>query len=75
MTTVFRLAEVLAEQGMSQAELVRRSGVSQRTVSRLAANDTKQVSLAVLDRLAATLGISPGDLLAYDSPKTRTRHR
>ena len=64
MTLRFRLAELLERRGLSQAELVRLSGVSQRTVTRLCGNQTGQVSLAILERLATALGVDPGDLIA-----------
>ncbi len=68
MPTSFRLAELLEKLGLSQAELVRQSGVSQRTVSRLVHNETEQVSLKVLDAIAAVLGVDSGDLIA-NTPK------
>jgi putative transcriptional regulator len=65
MTTEFRLAEVLAQKGLSQSELARRSGVSLQTVNRLCMNRTAQVSLETLDRIASALKVKPGDLLSY----------
>ncbi|MBX3146970.1 MAG: helix-turn-helix transcriptional regulator [Gemmatimonadales bacterium] len=56
---------------MTQAELVRRSGVSQRTVSRLVANETRQVHLDTLDAIATTLGVAPGELIAHNRPRQR----
>jgi DNA-binding Xre family transcriptional regulator len=56
---------------MGQRELARVSGVSLSTISRLATNSTGQVSLDVLDRLAAALNVKPGDLIALEKPKRR----
>jgi putative transcriptional regulator len=69
MPTVFRLAEILDRKGMSQAELVRRSGVALRTVSRLCRNETGQVSLDTLDKLATALGVEPGELIVREKGK------
>jgi putative transcriptional regulator len=63
MPTEFRLAEILEERGMSQREAARLSGVGLRTVARLCRNETAQVSLATLDKLARALGMQPGELV------------
>ncbi|MFN0177179.1 MAG: helix-turn-helix domain-containing protein [Gemmatimonadales bacterium] len=73
MPTIFRLAAILERLGVSQADLVRRSGVSQRTVTRLCSNTTQQVSLVVLDKLADALGVAPGDLIAKQPAKIGRR--
>jgi len=59
----FRLAALLADRGMTQTELSRRSGVSQVTVNAIANNRTTRVDLATLDALAVVLGLEPGDLV------------
>jgi putative transcriptional regulator len=64
MTTRFRLREILDDRGISQVELVKLSGVAARTVARLCANSTGQVSLETLDRLAKALDVEPGDIIA-----------
>jgi transcriptional regulator with XRE-family HTH domain len=69
MTTEFRLAELLEEHDMTQAALAAKSGVGLRTISRLVRNETGQVSLATLDRLAAVLGVEPGELIARSRRK------
>ena len=66
----FRLQQTIDEKGVSQSELSRTSGVSYTTISRMCRNVTAQVSLDTLDRLATTLGVNPGDLLAPDPKKT-----
>ena len=58
-----RLQELRERRKLSQAELARRSGVSQATVSRIEAGMTKGVDLATLERLADALGVSPRSLL------------
>ena len=67
MPTEFRLAELLATRGLSQAWLVKESGVATRTVSRLCRNETGQVSLETLDKIAAALEVEPGELIARRS--------
>ena len=71
MPTAFRLSEVLATKGLSQAALARASGVAIRTISRLCRNETAQVSLATLDKLAAALGVEPGDLIAREKARRK----
>ena len=56
---------------MSQAELARLSGIGLRTVSRLARNETGQVSLETLDRLAAVLKVEPGELIIREKKARR----
>ena len=58
-----RIEEVRKVKGWSQAELARRSGVSQSTISRLEAGSTPSIYLANLERLAAVLEVDPGYLL------------
>ena len=71
MTTTFRLAELLERRDMTQAELARLSGIGLRTISRLARNETGQVSLETLDRLAAVLDVQPGELIAREAAKRK----
>jgi HTH-type transcriptional regulator/antitoxin HipB len=58
-----RLRPLRERKGWSQAELARRAGVNQGTISRIEAGHTKGVDLATLDRLARALGVSPRSLL------------
>lgn len=72
VATQFRLAELLAEAGLSQRELAARADVSPTTVNRMAANLTTRVDLATLDGLSVALSsalgrrVDPGDLLERD---------
>lgn len=61
--TRFRLKELLEAKGMSQSELVRRSGLSYPTVNSIVGNRSGQVSLATLDAISKVLGCAPGELL------------
>ena len=70
--TRFRLGELLAArkpEPLTQAELVRLSGVSAVTVNRIVLNRTAQVSLATLGKLAMALGVEPGDLIVSGQTK------
>jgi transcriptional regulator with XRE-family HTH domain len=71
MTTVFNLSALLERLGLSQSELARKSGLSLRTVNRLALNRTAQVSLATLDKLSRALGVDPGALIVREKQGRR----
>ena len=58
-----RIEELRQVKGWSQAELARRSGVSQSTISRLEAGTTPSIDLNNLERLAKALGCDPGYLI------------
>jgi DNA-binding Xre family transcriptional regulator len=66
MVARFNLAQLLADRETSQRELARRSGVSLVTINRMCANHTTGVSLAVLEKLAAVLGVEPGELIVRE---------
>ena len=76
MAAQFRLRHLLEQHDppMSQSELARRSGVSLVTVNAIANNRTKQVSLGRLDKIAASLGVEPGELLERE-PKVAGKAR
>lgn len=69
MTARFRLLELIEQKGLTQARLADMSKVSLRTISRLCRNETAQVSLATLDKIAAVLGVEPGDLIVRESKR------
>ncbi len=52
-----------------QAELARRSGVPQSTISRIEAGDTGSISLANLERLAEALGVNAALLIVHEPEK------
>ena len=66
MPTLFQLAEILERKGLTQLEVARTAGVGLRTVARLCRNETAQVSLATLDKLATALKVEPGELIARE---------
>ena len=71
----FRLREFLEEAGLGQTELAKLADVSFATVHRLYANETGQVSLETLDKLATALSkkmakaVKPGDLIEREPVK------
>ncbi len=58
------------KQKLSQAELSRRSSVSQTYISELEANK-KQPTYPILKKLAAALGVSIAELIGEQSPEQR----
>ena len=56
------------KQKLSQAELSRRSSVSQTYISELEANK-KQPTYPILKKLAAALGVSIAELIGEQSPE------
>jgi transcriptional regulator with XRE-family HTH domain len=71
MTTLFRLREILEAHEMTQAALAKASGVSLPTISRLCRNETAQVSLSTLDKLATALKVEPGELIVREKKGRR----
>jgi transcriptional regulator with XRE-family HTH domain len=60
------LAEARQKLNLSQAELSRRAGVPQQTISNIESGKTGGVDFTVLERLAKALGIeNPLHLLEY----------
>ena len=76
----FRVRDLLEESSLGQTDLARRADVSFATVHRLYMNETGQVSLETLDRLALALGkvlgrtIEPGELIERE-PKKRGKSK
>ncbi len=60
---MLRIEELRAARNWSQAELARRSGVPQATVSRIEARKTAGISFDTLEKLAKALGCDPGYLI------------
>ena len=61
-----RLQEMREAKGWSQAELARRSGVPQPTISRIEASESGSISLANLERLADALGVNAALLIVHE---------
>ena len=66
-----RIAELRRSRGWSQAELARRSGVPQPTISRIEARKTNSIDLANLERLAEALEVNAAVLIDHHlAPRT-----
>jgi putative transcriptional regulator len=63
MRLILTIRKWRERRGMTQAELARRVGVRQATISRLETEDSRRIELDVLDALARALHCEPGDLL------------
>ncbi len=61
--TRIRIRELRDERGWSQLELAERASVRQATISEMETGRVRRVTLDVIDRLAAALGVQPGELL------------
>jgi transcriptional regulator with XRE-family HTH domain len=61
-----RLEELRNAKGWSQAELARRSGVPQPTISRIEARESRSVNLDNLERLADALGVNAAVMIAHE---------
>lgn len=59
------LEHVLAERGISQRELARRTATHPDVISRFARQATGGVSYELLGRICGALNCQPGDLLRY----------
>ena len=62
---VCRLAEILAELGLSRRELARRSGLNINTVCKLANNANTLLHMGVLEAVCQVLRVQPGEVLHY----------
>jgi putative transcriptional regulator len=71
-----RLAEALAQRGMSWYELARASGLTETQVYRLAhgGGRFKRLGDEMLDSLCAALNVQPGELLEW-IPESRISRR
>jgi len=58
-----RVKEVAQQKGMSQRQLVLRSGLDIRIVQRVLRNSNTNVTLATLDKLAKALGVDAVELI------------
>lgn len=70
---ISRTLRALREQaGLSQQQLAKRAGVSLRYISNVE-NDSPNVTVDVIEKLAKGLGTPPGELLGDAAPKGSTR--
>ena len=67
---MLRIEELRAARNWSQAELARRSGIPQATISRIEARKTAGISFDTLEKLAYALGCDPGFLIVREEEMT-----
>ena len=72
---VVRLRELRKAAHLSQMELAERAHVTQKTISVLEIGKGRRVDFGVLERIAAVLGVSPGDLIAIEDRPAPTRRK
>lgn len=62
-----RVAELLAEAGINQTELARRSGVPRPTINKMVNHPEKvrMIGFSTLSALCVALSVRPGDILEY----------
>jgi transcriptional regulator with XRE-family HTH domain len=68
-----RIRELREAKGWSQAELARRSGVPQSSISRLESGEQESVNFQHLERLADVLGVHAALLIAHEPEKRERR--
>ncbi|QBD81551.1 XRE family transcriptional regulator [Ktedonosporobacter rubrisoli] len=67
-----RVKEIAARRGISQRQLVLRSGLDIRVVQRVMRNSEENITLATLDKLARALNIDPSLLIESEPPLPKT---
>lgn len=62
------IKKLMARKGFSQKTLANNSGVSQKTISNLVANNgvLKSPAVSTVESIARGLGVSPAELLGYE---------
>ena len=63
-----RIRQLRQARGWSQADLAKRAGVRQATVSRIENNRVKSLDLAVFEKIAEALEVDPGYLVVKVPP-------
>lgn len=64
---VYHLDKLLAERKMQSAELAKKLGCTEQTVSRIKTGKVKSLRMETLDALCEEFGCQPGDVLEYVS--------
>lgn len=65
-----RIRHLMAIQGMTEAELAKKAGLSQSTVHRIIAGRSRShLTVARLEAIGPVLGVTPSQLLDPDMPR------
>lgn len=65
MTIILRVGQLMAERGLSEAELSQLTGLGGDTVRKLRAGDAAAIRFSTLDGVCQALGCRPGGVIAY----------
>lgn len=63
MRIKIRLAAIMKDRNVTEAQLAERAGVARNTVRSLARDANTRVDLLVVERIAAALGVRPMELM------------
>jgi DNA-binding Xre family transcriptional regulator len=66
-----RIKEVAEAQGLNRNQLQLKSGVTLPLLTRYWNNNTTEVKLEALEKIARALGVQPGDLIVFDNEAER----
>jgi len=61
-----RIKELRQQAGLTQAALADQAGVRAATINDLENNKSRRIELDMLERIAAALGVEPGDLIVRE---------
>ena len=59
----FRLFDILQRRGLKKTDLLQMANISSPTLAKLSKGET--VTTEVIDRICASLGVQPGDIMEY----------
>jgi len=65
-----RVSELRKRSGASQGELAQTASISRNYVSLIERGEATNISIGVVEKLAAVLGISPADLLGWSKEES-----
>jgi transcriptional regulator with XRE-family HTH domain len=69
-----KVKEIAQQKGMSQRQLVIRSGLDIRVVQRVMRDPHVNITLATLDRFAQTLGVDASELIESEPDEPTETH-
>ncbi|WP_088105232.1 helix-turn-helix domain-containing protein [Halalkalibacter urbisdiaboli] len=64
-----RLGEIMEKRGLSNKDVVEKTGVSRNTIKGFQSNASKRIDYETLEKLCEGLDLTPGDLLIYKREK------
>jgi putative transcriptional regulator len=67
MAIQFNLKKIMDQRGLTQADIIDKTGLSRNTVKALAGGINTRIDFPTLDVLCDKLNVTPGDLIKYYS--------